>query len=102
MANRDEEGDTRARQNARDEEPGDPSDPARAASPSRERPDEDGQDVMHGRSFAGQNYANTERGQTADRERVVRHETLDEAGEPMVTDAEVEARISRRAERHED
>ena len=47
-------------------------------------------DVMRGRSFAGTNIANTERGQTEDRERVVRGELLDEAGE--VTDAEIEAR----------
>lgn len=60
-----------------------------------------GADIMHGRSFAGQNIANTEQGQTRDRERVVRGEALDEAGE-TVTDSEVEARISQRSERYED
>ena len=51
-----------------------------------------GQDIMHGRSFAGANIANTEKGQTAERQRVVdQHgENLDEINE--VTDAEIEAR----------
>ena len=61
----------------------------------------EGNDVMHGRSFAGENIANTEEGQTRDRERVARGSTLDEAQE-MVTDAELESRESRRAERNED
>ena len=62
-----------------------------------------GKDVMHGRSFAGANIANTEEQQTRDRQRVADHggEPLDEAGE-MVTDAEIEAREERRAERNED
>ena len=51
-----------------------------------------GKDVMRGRSFAGTNWANTERGQTNERERVAEHgANLDEFGE-MVTDAEIEAR----------
>jgi hypothetical protein len=51
-----------------------------------------GKDVMRGRSFAGTNWANTERGQTNERERVAEHgANLDEAGE-LVTDAEIEAR----------
>ncbi len=41
-----------------------------------------GEDRMKGRSFAGAEYANTERDQTRDRERVARGENLDEAGEP--------------------
>jgi hypothetical protein len=51
-----------------------------------------GKDVLRGRSFAGANIANTERGQTEERQRVVDHagEPLDEVGE--VTDAEIEAR----------
>ena len=53
-------------------------------------------DIMHGRSFAGANIANTERGQTRERG----GEPLDESGE--VTDAEIEAREERRAERNED
>ena len=54
-----------------------------------------GQDVMHGRSFAGANIANTEKEQTRDRQRIADHEgeTVDEAGESQfVTDAEIEAR----------
>jgi hypothetical protein len=58
-------------------------------------------DIMRGRDFAGTNIAATEREQTRDRERVVRGAVPDEAGE-FVTDAEVEAREIRRAERHED
>jgi hypothetical protein len=51
-----------------------------------------GKDVMRGRSFAGTNWANTEREQTKERERVAEHgANLDEFGE-MVTDAEIEAR----------
>ena len=51
-----------------------------------------GKDVMRGRSFAGTNWANTERGQTNERERVAEHgANLDEFGE-MVTDAEIDAR----------
>ena len=53
-----------------------------------------GKDVMRGRSFAGENIANTERGQTRERQRVA-----DSGGEPLdeineVTDAEIEARES--------
>ena len=53
-----------------------------------------GKDVMRGRSFAGANIANTEEGQTRERQRVVDHagEPLDEINE--VTDAEIEARES--------
>jgi hypothetical protein len=59
-------------------------------------------DIMHGRSFAGANIANTERDQTRERELIAEHggEPLDESGE--VTDAEIEAREQRRAERNED
>jgi len=62
-----------------------------------------GKDVMRGRSFAGSNIANTEEEQTRDRQRVADHggEPLDEAGE-FVTEAEIEAREERRAERNED
>lgn len=51
-----------------------------------------GKDVMRGRSFAGTNIANTEQGQTRERQRVVDSggESLDEINE--VTDAEIEAR----------
>ena len=51
-----------------------------------------GKDVMHGRSFAGANIANTEKEQTRERQRVVDSggESLDEINE--VTDAEIEAR----------
>jgi hypothetical protein len=61
-----------------------------------------GKDIMRGRSFAGANIFNTERGQTEDRQRIAEHggEPLDEIGE--VTDAEIEAREERRAERNED
>lgn len=58
-------------------------------------------DVMRGRSFAGANYAATQRIQTDERQRVAEHgESLDEIAE--VTDAEIEAREQRRAERNED
>lgn len=59
-------------------------------------------DVMRGRSFAGANYAATQRIQTDERQRVAEHggESLDELGE--VTDAEIEARELRRAEQNED
>lgn len=53
-----------------------------------------GKDVMRGRSFAGANIANTEEGQTRERQRVVDRggESVDEINE--VTDAEIEARES--------
>lgn len=101
MANSDETHGTDAREHPAKTDTSDRSDSARSRPRDQREQAEPGADVMHGRSFAGQNIANTERGQTRDRERVVRGETLDEAGE-SVTDAEVEARISRRAERHED
>jgi hypothetical protein len=76
-------------------------------APGDERPDYDelvkeGKDVMRGRSFAGANYAATQRIQTDERQRVAEQggETLDEFGE--VTDAEIEAREQRSAERNED
>jgi hypothetical protein len=76
-------------------------------APRDERPDYDelvkeGKDVMRGRSFAGANYAATQRIQTDERQRVAEQggETLDEFGE--VTDAEIEAREQRSAERNED
>jgi len=52
-----------------------------------------GKDIMHGRSFAGANIANTERQQTQDRQRIADHqgENPDEFNE-LVTDAEIEAR----------
>jgi hypothetical protein len=66
---------------------GDPSDRAEQDSTR-------GKDVMRGRSFAGANIANTEQGQTRERQRVA-----DRGGEPLdeineVTDAEIEARES--------
>ena len=63
----------------------------------------EGKDIMRGRDFAGANIANTEREQTRDRQRVAEHggEPLDESGE-FVTDAELEARETRRAEQNED
>ena len=67
----------------------------------REAPQQSGKDIMHGRSFAGANIANTERDQTRERELIAEHggEPLDESGE--VTDAEIEARerATRGAER---
>lgn len=71
-------------------------------STNDEKPDPTrGKDVMRGRSFAGANIANTERDQTRERQRIAEHgENLDEGGE--VTDAEIEAREERRAERNED
>lgn len=48
-------------------------------------------DVMHGRNLAGGEYGANEREQTAERERAG-HDRTDEAGENMVTDAELEAR----------
>lgn len=61
-----------------------------------------GKDVMRGRSFAGSNYAATQRIQTDERQRVAEQggERLDEIGE--VTDAEIEAREERQAEQNED
>lgn len=49
---------------------------------STRTPGANGEDRMEGRSFAGTEYANTERDQTRDRERVARRQNLDEAGEP--------------------
>lgn len=76
-------------------------------STRKEGPDYDelvkeGKDVMRGRSFAGANYAATQRIQTDERQRVAEQggENLDEVGE--VTEAEIEAREERRAERNED
>ena len=57
---------------------------------SKQRDAQRGQRIK-GRSFAGTSYASTEREQTLDREAVGR-QGLDEAGEPVVTDAEIEAR----------
>jgi len=51
-------------------------------------------DVMHGRSLAGAEYGANEREQTDERERAG-HTHLDEAGESMVTEAEIEAREER-------
>ena len=45
-------------------------------------PGGDDEDRMDGRSFEGAEYANTERDQTRDRERVARGQNVDEAGEP--------------------
>ena len=65
------------------------------ASDAKDEQSARGKDVMSGRSFAGANIANTEEGQTRERQRVV-----DRAGEPLdeineeVTDAEIEARES--------
>lgn len=51
-----------------------------------------GDDVMHGRDFAGSNIFATEREQTLDAERVVEHR---EAADEFVTEAELEAREGR-------
>lgn len=51
-------------------------------------------DVMRGRSLAGAEYGANEREQTDERERAG-HAHLDEAGESMVTEAEIEAREER-------
>ncbi|HEY7234596.1 MAG TPA: hypothetical protein VH539_10630 [Gemmatimonadaceae bacterium] len=74
----------------------------RPSEPDDESASPGGKDVMRGRSFAGANIANTERDQTRERQRIAEHggENLDEYGE--VTDAEIEAREERRAERNED
>ena len=48
-------------------------------------------DVMHGRGLAGAEYGANEAEQTIERQRAGRDHT-DEAGENMVTDAEIEAR----------
>lgn len=80
---------------------------AKRDSQRSEGPDYDelvkqGKDVMRGRSHAGANYAATQRIQTDERQRIADEggETLDEFGE--VTEAEIEAREERRAERNED
>lgn len=77
-------------------------DAARDQGPDYDELVKQGKDVMRGRSFAGANYAATERIQTDEREQVAEHggESLDAVGE--VTDAEIEAREERRAERNED
>ena len=61
---------------------------------------EEARDVMHGRDFAAANIAATEREQTRDRARAAQGKVADETGE-FVTDAEVEARELRSAERNE-
>jgi hypothetical protein len=78
------------------------NDAARNESPDFDELAKQGKDVMRGRSFAGANYAATQRIQTDERQRVAEEggESLDEIGE--VTDAEIEAREQRRAERNED
>jgi hypothetical protein len=75
---------------------------ARSEGPDFDELARQGKDVMRGRSFAGANVAATERDQTDERQRIADQggETLDEIGE--VTDAEIEAREQRRAERNED
>jgi len=50
---------------------------------STRTPSANDEDRMEGRSFAGTEYANTERDQTHDRERVAGGQNLDEAGEPI-------------------
>lgn len=52
-------------------------------------------DVMHGRNLAGAEYGANEMEQTIERERAGRDHT-DEAGENMVTEAEIEAREERK------
>ena len=80
----------------------DPDKPKRQTEQDGESASSRGKDVMRGRSFAGANIANTERDQTSERQRIAEHggENPDEYGE--VTDAEIEAREKRRAERNED
>jgi len=80
-----------------DREPTNDTSRASRQDNSSEQEDEQstrGKDVMRGRSFAGANIANTEQGQTRERQRVVESggESLDEINE--VTDAEIEARES--------
>lgn len=84
------------REKARDDET------ARTDRPDYDELAKKGKDVMRGRSFAGTNIAATQREQTDERQRIADEggETLDEIGE--VTDAEIEAREMRRAERNED
>ena len=64
----------------------------RHGEPDAQQSNTRGKDIMRGRSFAGANIANTEKGQTAERQRIADHhgENLDEINE--VTDAEIEAR----------
>lgn len=64
------------------------------AAKKRRKKSED--DVMHGRSFEGAEYAATEREQTEDIERN-RHPEADESDE-FVTDAELEARERERGD----
>lgn len=52
-------------------------------------------DVMHGRDLAGGEYGANEAEQTIERQRAGRDHT-DEAGEDMVTDAEIESREERK------
>lgn len=52
-------------------------------------------DVMHGRNLAGGEYGANEMEQTVERERAG-HDRTDEAGENMVTEAEIEAREERK------
>lgn len=59
-----------------------PSNASDDQDPSAARDDSTDQDRMTGRSFAGSEYASTEREQTRDRERVAKQAPLDEAGEP--------------------
>jgi hypothetical protein len=86
--------------NERDKEQHDDS--ARTGGGDADESVDQKKDVMRGRSFAGANYAATQRIQTEERQRVAERggESLDELGE--VTDAEIEAREQRRAEQNED
>ena len=70
----------------------------RQGEPDAQQSNIRGKDIMRGRSFAGANIANTEKGQTAERQRIADHhgENLDEINE--VTDAEIEEREQERNE----
>ena len=85
-----------------DREKGQDNDSASNEGPDYDELVKEGKDVMRGRSFAGANYAATQRIQTDERQRIAEQggERLDEIGE--VTDAEIEAREERKAERNED
>jgi len=62
---------------------------------------EDDRDRVRDEGLAGASYGSTERDQTIAREEV-RGRPLDEIGEFPNADADVEAGVSRRAERYED
>ncbi|HEY9228662.1 MAG TPA: hypothetical protein VIP11_18550 [Gemmatimonadaceae bacterium] len=56
--------------------------------PDKKRKKKKPDDIMHGRSFEGVQWASTERSQTEER----RARPVEEEGDDFVTDAEIEAR----------